>query len=253
MVRPPFAVVSVGIADVRSTPDARSELVDQVHFQDGLHVLAERSGWLSVQVTQHQYFGWIRAEHVTRIGAHAIPLHVVSRALAPVRERPDGASNIVDHIPAGTTLVSQPGVARFVHGAGGWVSVTDCVLQPEIPLREPTVHDLLATARAFLDVPYLWGGTSARGLDCSGFVQLAYRLCGVLLMRDADQQVTQGRPVEEARRAGDLLFFGTPVTHVGMSLDETRMIHAAGGGIGRVVEQAVSERGAPVSIRRYLP
>ncbi|HEU4753310.1 MAG TPA: C40 family peptidase, partial [Armatimonadota bacterium] len=88
------------------------------------------------------------------------------------------------------------------------------------------------TARRFLGVPYLWGGGSPVGLDCSGFVQLVMRLHGVELLRDAGPQMTQGEPVE-APDAADLVFFGPEgepdrISHVGMMLDRERFIHAAG-------------------------
>ncbi|HUF89013.1 MAG TPA: C40 family peptidase, partial [Gemmatimonadota bacterium] len=115
----------------------------------------------------------------------------------------------------------------------------------------PTAEDLIATAEAFLGVPYLWGGTTALGMDCSGYVQQVYRLNGIRLARDADQQAMEGRPVEEAR-AGDLLFFGDArVTHVGLSTGDGMFFHAPQGGafVERGTQGARKLRG----IRRYLP
>ncbi len=136
---------------------------------------------------------------------------------------------------------------------GGWVRAAELAAAERLPFRSPTPDDVVAAARAFLDVPYRWGGTSARGVDCSGFVQLAYRLCGIVLARDADQQATQGRPVKGAPRAGDLVFFGEPIDHVGLALDATRMVHATGRTPRRVVEQGIAARGSVVATRRYLP
>lgn len=111
--------------------------------------------------------------------------------------------------------------------------------------------DLIATARAFLGTPYLWGGTSGHGIDCSGFVQQVYRLNGVGLDRDADQQALEGRAVDTPI-AGDLLFFGSPaVTHVAMSLGGDDFIHAPRRG-GFVEEGKIGADRVPVSIRRYL-
>ena len=77
--------------------------------------------------------------------------------------------------------------------------------------RYPTPDDIIATAESFIGVPYLWGGTSAHGIDCSGLTQRVYFLNGVGLDRDADQQALGGRPVDVAR-PGDLFFFGAEIS-----------------------------------------
>jgi cell wall-associated NlpC family hydrolase len=106
-----------------------------------------------------------------------------------------------------------------------------------------TPERVVATAYRFVGVPYLWGGTSAKGMDCSGFTKTVYFLNGVLLPRDASQQVLVGEPVPKdngmaAVKEGDLLFFGSRaregrperVTHVAISLGGKRFIHSPGGG-----------------------
>ncbi len=96
-----------------------------------------------------------------------------------------------------------------------------------------SVEDLKATAYLFLNAPYLWGGRSPFGIDCSGFTQLVYKLNGYQLPRDASQQVELGTPlsfVEEAE-PGDLAFFDNPegkIIHVGIILEENKIIHAHG-------------------------
>src|SRR5439155_1420023 len=105
---------------------------------------------------------------------------IVQRDIADLRAAPSTESELVD----------QP----------------DLVEIDQLSHRYPTAADYLKTAESFIGVPYLWGGTTALGLDCSGFVQQVYRLNGVALPRDADQQAVLGRKVEVAR-AGDLMFF----------------------------------------------
>ncbi len=112
--------------------------------------------------------------------------------------------------------------------------------------------DLLATAESFLGVPYLWGGTSAHGIDCSGLTQQVYRLNGVGLDRDADQQALGGRPVDQARR-GDLISFGAErVTHTALATGETTFIHAPEAGLTVQRGELGADRSRLRAIRRYL-
>ncbi len=93
-------------------------------------------------------------------------------------------------------------------------------------------------ARSFLGVPYLWGGTSWRGLDCSGFVQLCYRMGGYIIPRDADQQhdALMQSVAREQMQEGDLIFFGRKsITHVAMALNNSEYIHAEGSKYNRVI------------------
>ena len=91
---------------------------------------------------------------------------------------------------------------------------------------------MVADSQRYTGVPYLWGGISAFGFDCSGYAQLLYRLVGLSIPRDADMQLAQGRRVEPPFAPGDLLFFGSgaghrPISHVGVSLGGWRMVHAS--------------------------
>ena len=116
----------------------------------------------------------------------------------------------------------------------------------------PTADDLIGTAEGFVGVPYLWGGTTALGMDCSGFVQQVYRLNGVRLDRDAHQQAVEGRPVDVPAR-GDLVFFGKDsVTHVGIAVDERSFLSSPEAG-KKVQLDALGGGRNVLAIRRYLP
>ncbi len=254
MVRPPFAIVTAGIAELRREPSDDGALVDEAHHGEPLHILARRDDWRFVQVHEDHYLGWVRADAIHEAGVAIGAPHVVARNLAPVFARPDPSAEVVDHVPAGASLVASR-ENDFVKAARGWVRVADVIGPQDMVVRVPTPDDVVAAARAFLGVPYSWGGTTARGLDCSGCAQLAYGLCGVLLARDAHQQATHGHEVAfDAARAADLVFFGRPrITHVGIALPGgRRMIHASGAA-GRVIEEDIAAPGDVVSIRRLLP
>ena len=100
------------------------------------------------------------------------------------------------------------------------------------PLPQRSIVEMLAFGQSLLGVPYLWGGVTARGLDCSGLAQLCYRYTGVTILRDADQQYASMPYMVERGdlRAGDLVFFARDgrIVHVGVMLDASQMLHADG-------------------------
>ena len=257
MVIPHHGTVCVGVADLRAAPDESAERVDQAHFGERLTVLGGRDGWAYVQGEDH-YFGWIRTADLRQETTVARGPRIVTSLFAEVHEGPDGASAVIARVPVGTRIDERArgewieiGPFPTTRSGTGFIAVRDVTSVLDLPHRTPTGRELVATARAFLGTPYLWGGTSGDGIDCSGFVQQVYRLNGVGLDRDADQQALEGRPVD-APIAGDLLFFGSPaVTHVALSLGGDEFIHAPMRG-GAVEERKIGPDRTPVSMRRYL-
>jgi len=258
MVWPRIAIVHRDVADVRAEPKAESELVDQVHFGENAHVLGEDRDWRYVQAAD-QYFGWIRADDLDVMDGYG-EAFVVAVLLADVRDAPRTDAEVISRLPTGTLVRpriedQQPGGWRYTRlgrGRHGYLTAGDLVDIGQLPHRPPTSDDYLKTAESFIGVPYLWGGTTALGLDCSGLVQQVYRLNGVALPRDADQQAMLGRKVEEAR-AGDLMFFGADsVTHVALATSKTEFIHAPMTG-GVVEHSRLSGDRNLLGIRRYLP
>ncbi len=275
MVVPPRGYVAVPVADLHAEADERSELVDQVHYAEQLTVLASREGWHFVQAVEDHYFGWIAEDGVIVFPAPSRPQgRRVGVTVAPVHRAADASSEILGYLPAGTLLApaGEQDEGEFVQVALGrpspmprgpslgYVAISDAAEAATLAHRPPTSADLIRTAEAFLGVPYLWGGTTALGIDCSGFVQQVYRLNGIRLDRDADQQSLEGRPVEVAR-AGDLVFFsparGDPgaerVTHVALATGERTFLHAPEAGARVELGELPAEGRAPRAIRRYLP
>lgn len=147
---------------------------------------------------------------------------------------------------SGTSLADQAGIAG-VAGPSAWQEV------PAVAGGSAAEQQVVAEARKYLGIPYLWGGTDpARGLDCSGLVQLVYRKLGIELPRVSYQQATAGRPVASLAEArpGDILAFNSPVNHVGIYIGNNKMIEAPRTGLDvRVMD--VYE--TPTAIRRVLP
>jgi len=257
MVWPQTAIVRRDLADVRATPSADAELVDQTHYGEEVTVLGERDGWRYVQGAD-QYLGWLNLDDLAVFTGYAEKL-VVAVLLADVRDTPRIDAPVIARLPVGTAMPAtkaSPEGWREIHLGPGWrtgyVALKDLIDVRDLEHDYPTADDYLKTAESFIGVPYLWGGTTALGLDCSGFVQQVYRLNGVALPRDADQQAVLGRRVEEAR-AGDLMFFGAEtVTHVALATSASEFIHAPMKG-GVVEHSRLGGERKLLGIRRYLP
>ena len=249
MVRPPRARVSRPFADLHVDPDPASERVDQAQAGEVLAILAESNEWAYVQGEDH-YFGWIRRGDI-RPDTHPGRELLVARHGAAVRRDPQDESEVVGAVGPGVACGRVAG--GFALCIAGWVAVVDTLPSDRLPQRAPVPDDLVATAESFLGAPYLWGGTSAQGIDCSGLTQQVYRLNGVGLDRDADQQALGGRPVERAR-AGDLFFFGAErVTHTAIATGETTFIHAPQAGMTVERGELTADRARLRTTRRYLP
>ena len=251
MVRPPQALVNRGFVDMHAEPDEASERVDQGHYGERFTLLARDGEWCYAQGPDH-YLGWIYADFLDEVAP--AERRIVGVVAADVRNAPTGAAPVIDRLPVAAPLAIQERQGEWLRvSSDGWVAFRDTVDISQLPNRFPGPGDLLRTAECFLGVPYLWGGTTVEGIDCSGFTQLVYRLNGVALDRDADQQSMEGRPVGTVPRAGALLFFGDErVTHVAIAMAEREFIHAPMS--GGVVERATLTPDRTLrAVRRYLP
>jgi hypothetical protein len=251
MVRPPQALVNRGFVDLHAEPDEASERIDQAHYGERFALLAHDGEWVYAQGPDH-YFGWVFADFLDEVGP--VERRIVGVVAADVRSAPTDAAPVIDRLPVAAPLAIQERQGDWLRvSSDGWVAFRDTVDVAQLPNRFPRPGDLLRTAEAFLGVPYLWGGTTVEGLDCSGFTQLVYRLNGVALDRDADQQAMEGRPVTTPPRAGDLLFFGDErVTHVAIATAEREFLHAPMSG-GVVERRALGPDRTLRAVRRFLP
>ncbi|MGM0377216.1 MAG: NlpC/P60 family protein [Bacteroidota bacterium] len=243
----PWGLVRLSVANLRASPSYRAEMVTQAVMGTPVRILKEQGGWVYIQTPDH-YLSWcgksalslksdqemdawrkqdrvmfkspfgfitdtLTADHISDVVSGSI-LEVEKKKGDDLFVRtPDGRSG---------NLASS---SVFPFDSGHVASEVDTTL-------------VVKEARRLMGIPYLWGGTSAKGMDCSGFTKTVYRMNGLLLARDASLQVRHGEevPMDSGWRSykkGDLLFF-TPsreserISHVGIYLGGGEYIHAAG-------------------------
>lgn len=238
------AVVRVGVANLRRDPRHGAELVDQTILGTRLKILKRQGGWVYIQ-TPHKYLGWVTLDSMVPMTADEIsrweaePKIRVSSALSGVYERADASSLKLSDLSmnATLTLIESSGAwvrVKLPDGREGFTPASDLSRPVTETTRVPAGWEVVQTASQFHGIPYLWGGNSSRGFDCSGFTQTVFAANGFLLPRDANMQVEIGSeiPIDSTFAnvvPGDMLFFGEGerITHVGISLGGPRFIHAS--------------------------
>ncbi|HYL44636.1 MAG TPA: C40 family peptidase [Ktedonobacteraceae bacterium] len=246
--------VSAGVADIRRYPDAESELVTQA-LLNTLAQAGEIDGeWTHIALSDYE--GWIRTSELEepvskgfcKIGETcSTPLAlsaVVTSPYASLYAHMQGDDSLhMAYLSTALPLLDTTHPERVQVALPGeqsaWLECSKVdIRQQENVYPQTSTRTITTYARAFLNRPYLWGGTSWEGIDCSGFVQLCYRMGGYIIPRNADQQhdfLSNGVKREDIQE-GDLIFFGSEViTHVAMALNNQEYIHAEGQNYNHVV------------------
>jgi SH3-like domain-containing protein len=240
-----WAIATISVANVRLKPDHETELVTQVLMGTPVKVLEAVEGWYRIQ-TPDLYIGWVDERGIAlkteaemtnwKQSKRLIFNQIMGFALSAPEKKASPVSDLVlDDLLEMISVAKGYFQVRFPDGRTGFVRKADCLSYKEWTSRKPDVQAILSVTKQLLGVPYLWGGSSCKAVDCSGLTKTAYFSQGIILARDASQQARYGQHPEfndiHNLEPGDLLFFGRSkqrVTHVGTYLGNGRFIHASG-------------------------
>jgi hypothetical protein len=220
-----YGICNLAVIPLRAEASDKSEQVSQILFGEAFEILEWTERWAKVITANDGYEGWIGRLQFVMLGHIAYknlkqdPPPITYRAVTQAWKKPD---NTVLYLPVGSSLV-------FLKGTTCRIGNEQFEIIGEI--GETASLDL--TAKSFLNTPYLWGGRTHYGIDCSGFTQAVFKLRGVYLKRDAWMQAEQGETVDflAETKSGDLAFFDNAegrITHVGIMLNNEQIIHASG-------------------------
>jgi len=217
-----------GALPVRQEPSEKSALETQILFGEVFYVLEEIPGWCKIRIEHDGIEGWIDEKLVIPAGEREVnlwlsqPATVVPVPFIKLIREPEKTVQII----SGGSRIVFNGEDRnsFVIGK------IEFYVQGALNDRKPNLEEI---AKGFLNAPYLWGGRSFFGIDCSGLTQVVFKIMGISLPRNSSQQIECGTMVSfvEEARAGDLAFFDNPegaITHVGICLGHGRILHASG-------------------------
>ena len=248
-----FGVINLSVANIRSKPDHHEELATQSILGTPIKILKKgEDGYYLVQ-TPDNYISWLDDDGFTFMTEDQLIEWISSPKIIYTKEYgfsysdADVNSQTVSDLVAGNLLKimgedSDFYLVNYPDGRTAYIKKDEAKLFTEwYNALNPNGETILKTAYRFMGIPYLWGGTSTKGMDCSGFTKTVYYLNGIVLQRDASQQVNTGELVDtkdgwQNLQPGDLLFFGRKadenrkerVTHVAIYIGDGDFIHAAG-------------------------
>lgn len=221
-----FGICNLAIIPLRLEPSDRSETVSQVLFGEHFEILEQMKQWSKIKVQFDDYEGWVDSKQYQIISESEF--HQLSEDAivlnADLLEYISGINNLLFPIPLGSSIsfLNHPEINTASFSFDG---TRISGIQQK--------NNLLNTAFMYLNAPYLWGGKTPFGIDCSGFTQMVYKLNGYKLFRDASQQALQGESLSfiEESEPGDLAFFDNEdgnIIHVGIIMQDNYIIHASG-------------------------
>ena len=221
-----FGICNLSIIPLRIEPSDRSEIVSQVLFGEHFEVLEQSKQWARIKLQYDNYEGWVDSkqfQNITKTQFENLSEEpvVLNSDLIEYINTPN---NSLMPIPLGASL-------SFLNHKD--INIDNFDFEGTKITGVKPKSNLINTSFMYLNAPYLWGGKTPFGIDCSGFTQMVYKLNGYHLLRDASQQALQGEALSfiEESEPGDLAFFDNEegkIIHVGIIMDDNYIIHASG-------------------------
>ncbi len=245
-----LAIVNNSVSGIRKSTTRASEMLSQALLGTPLKVYKKKGEWYYIQ-TPNQYLGWINTGDIVLFDTTGLQKYDAGRKIVFNKQcgfsysKPDVKSQVVSDLVVGCILPVRGTEKSFFQveypdGRKAFVRKSDVVDYEKFIHRTPKEKNLVADALKFNGIPYLWGGFSSKGIDCSGFSSTVYYLNGIILQRDASQQTKYGKEITNKYsytnlKPGDLLFFGHKakngkkerVTHVTIYIGNGRFIHSS--------------------------
>jgi len=221
-----FGICNLAIIPLRFEPSDRSEIVSQVLFGEHFEVLEQQKQWSRIKMHFDGYEGWVDSKQYQIISESNFnqlsddPIILNSDLVEYIT----GPSNLLIPVPLGASV-------SFINSES--INTSQFAFEGTTVKGVKDKKNLINTAFLYLNAPYLWGGKTPFGIDCSGFTQMVYKLNGYKLLRDASQQAAQGEALSfiEESEPGDLAFFDNDegnIIHVGIIMENNYIIHASG-------------------------
>lgn len=223
-----YGICNLSIVPIRKEPSHGSEMISQLLFGDYFTILEKENDWCQIEVALDQYQGFVHIHQIQQLSE--------SEFNSLNEETSNFSGEFIDYVSnRKTELTAIPIGSYLPNFKGNTVRISDneMIYEGQVFNSELPKSEIAKIAYLYLNAPYLWGGKTTFGIDCSGFTQMVYRLCGYSLPRNAHEQANSGDVLSfiEESMPGDLAFFDDEegnINHVGIVLNNYQIIHAFG-------------------------